>query len=95
MEHIRIERDGRLGLITIDRPDRHNSLDVQTAQDLRRAGLAMARAEDVGAVMIRGTAGVFCDLREAEPLDFIQGAKGMSVFFLSMALPALLAPMAF
>jgi hypothetical protein len=33
--------------------------------------------------------------REAEPVDFIQGAKGMSVFFISMALPALLAPMAF
>jgi hypothetical protein len=32
--------------------------------------------------------------REAEPLDFVEGAKGMSVFFLSMALPALVVPAA-
>ncbi len=33
--------------------------------------------------------------REAEPLDFVEGAKGMSVFFLSMALPAVAVPAAF
>ena len=33
--------------------------------------------------------------KEAEPLDFVEGAKGMSVFFLSMALPAVVVPAAF
>ena len=38
---------GRVGTITIDRPDRFNSLDVRTAQDFRRAGLRLrARRRD-------------------------------------------------
>ena len=49
-----------MGLITIDRPERFNSLDVATAQDLRRAGLQYARDEAVRAVVLRGTGGVFC-----------------------------------
>jgi len=58
--HIRLEHDGGVGLITIDRPQRFNSLDVTTAQDLRRAGLQMARDERVRAVILRGAAGAFC-----------------------------------
>jgi 2-(1,2-epoxy-1,2-dihydrophenyl)acetyl-CoA isomerase len=55
-----MEHDGGVGLITIDRPQRFNSLDVTTAQELRRAGLQMARDERVRAVILRGTAGAFC-----------------------------------
>jgi 2-(1,2-epoxy-1,2-dihydrophenyl)acetyl-CoA isomerase len=58
--HIRLERDGPVGVITIDRAQRFNSLDVATAQDLRRAGLQMARDEQVRAVILRGTGGAFC-----------------------------------
>jgi 2-(1,2-epoxy-1,2-dihydrophenyl)acetyl-CoA isomerase len=58
--HIRLDRDGAVGLITIDRPQRFNSLDVATARDLRRAGLQMARDEAVRAVVLRGAAGAFC-----------------------------------
>lgn len=58
--HIRMERDGAVGFITIDRPERYNSLDVQTARDLRRAGLQYARDADVRVVVIRGSGGVFC-----------------------------------
>jgi len=60
MEHIRMTRDGAVGVITIDRRDRFNSLDVTTAQDFRKAGLQMARADDVRCVIIRGAGGVFC-----------------------------------
>ena len=60
MAHIRSDREGAVGIITIDRPARFNSLDVTTAQDLRRAGLQMARDESVRAVILRGTAGAFC-----------------------------------
>jgi hypothetical protein len=31
-------------------------------------------------------------VREAEPADYVEGAKGMSLFFLSMALPAAIVP---
>ena len=63
MEHIRIERggdDGAVGLLTIDRRERFNSLDVRTARDLRKAGLQLARDTSVRAVVLRGTGGVFC-----------------------------------
>jgi 2-(1,2-epoxy-1,2-dihydrophenyl)acetyl-CoA isomerase len=58
--HIRLDREGAVGLITIDRPSRFNSLDVATARDLRRAGLQMARDEAVRAVVLRGVGGAFC-----------------------------------
>ena len=58
--HILCETCGGVGVITIDRPDHFNSLDVATAQDLRRAGLRLARDEAVRAVVIRGSGGVFC-----------------------------------
>ena len=58
--HIRTRIDGAVGFITIDRPERFNSLDVRTAQDLRRAGLAMARNAAVRAVVLSGVNGVFC-----------------------------------
>jgi 2-(1,2-epoxy-1,2-dihydrophenyl)acetyl-CoA isomerase len=58
--HIRTERDGAVGVITIDRRERFNAMDVATARDFRKAGLALARDAEVRAVIIRGTAGVFC-----------------------------------
>jgi 2-(1,2-epoxy-1,2-dihydrophenyl)acetyl-CoA isomerase len=60
MTHIRIERDGAVGLITIDRPERFNSLDVRTAQDFRRAGLQLAREHGIGAVVLKGLPKMFC-----------------------------------
>ena len=60
MEHIGIAREGPVGIITIDRTARFNSLDVATAQDLRRAGLQMARDDAVRAVILRGEGGAFC-----------------------------------
>ncbi|MFI5178145.1 MAG: enoyl-CoA hydratase/isomerase family protein [Vicinamibacterales bacterium] len=53
-------RQGGVGLITINRPDRFNSLDVRTAQDLRRAGLQFARDDAVRVVVLRGLSGMFC-----------------------------------
>lgn len=58
--HIRTERDGAVGIITIDRRERFNSLDVATAQDLRKAGLQHARDDSIRAVILRGADGVFC-----------------------------------
>jgi len=60
MQHIRLERAGAVGLITIDRPERFNSLDVRTAQELRQAGLQFARDVNVRAVVLRGLPGMFC-----------------------------------
>ena len=59
-EHIHMRIEHAVGYITIERPGRFNSLDVSTAQDLRKAGLMMARDDRVRAVVIAGTNGVFC-----------------------------------
>ena len=76
MTNIRAETSGAVGVITIDRRERFNSFDVETARDFRKAGLAFARDEALRAVVIRGAGGVFCsgaDLkyiaRGGEPSD--------------------------
>lgn len=68
---------GTVGVITIARRERFNSMDVTTAREFRAAGLAMARDSAVRAVVIRGEDGVFCSgadlkyIRErGEPADF-------------------------
>lgn len=58
--HIDVERIGAVGRITIRRPERFNSLDVQTAQDFRRAGLQLARDDRLRVVVLRGLPGMFC-----------------------------------
>jgi 2-(1,2-epoxy-1,2-dihydrophenyl)acetyl-CoA isomerase len=60
MDHIRMTRDGAVGIITIDRRERFNAMDVTTAQEFRKAGLQFARAEDVRCVVLRGAGGIFC-----------------------------------
>jgi 2-(1,2-epoxy-1,2-dihydrophenyl)acetyl-CoA isomerase len=59
-EHIHTRVVDAVGYITIDRPERFNSLDVRTAQDLRRAGLMLARDSGVRVVVLCGSNGVFC-----------------------------------
>jgi len=58
--HIRARVADGIGHLAIDRPERFNSLDVQTAQDLRKAGLAMARDDRARVVVLWGIAGIFC-----------------------------------
>ncbi len=60
MTHILVDRHDAVGRITIDRRSRLNSLDVDTARDLRKAGLQMARDPQVRAVILRAEGGVFC-----------------------------------
>ncbi|HET7433411.1 MAG TPA: enoyl-CoA hydratase-related protein [Thermoanaerobaculia bacterium] len=60
MTHILTSIDDAVGTITLDRRERFNSLDVETARDLRKAGLQMARDASVRAVVLRGAGGVFC-----------------------------------
>lgn len=60
MTHIRVDHHDRVAVISIDRRDRFNSLDVETARDLRKAGLQCARDEHITVVVLRGEGGVFC-----------------------------------
>jgi 2-(1,2-epoxy-1,2-dihydrophenyl)acetyl-CoA isomerase len=58
--HIRTEVEKGVGILTIDRRQRFNSLDISTARDLRKAGLQLARDPAVRVVVLRGVPGVFC-----------------------------------
>ena len=69
-DSILLERAGAVGVITISRPERFNSLDVETARELRRAGLQCARDKEVRAVVLRGSGGVFCS---GADLKYIRG----------------------
>lgn len=83
--HIRTELDGAVGVITIDRLERFNSMDVTTARDFRRAGLQMARDDRARCVIVKGTGQIFCsgaDLkyirtRSGKPdFSYLRGANG-------------------
>ena len=68
--HIHTRIDDGIGHITIDRPESYNSLDVTTAQDLRKAGLAMARDDEARVVVLWGRPGIFCS---GADLKYIRG----------------------
>jgi len=69
-KHIRTRVEDAVGYIAIDRPERFNSLDVRTAQDLRHAGLALARDSNVRVVVLSGINGMFCS---GADLKYIRG----------------------
>lgn len=97
MTHVRIDRlgdglggrPGSVGRITLDRPERHNALDLATAQDLRRAGLQLSRDEGVRVVVLRGLPSVFCsgvDLRYVRAVR--DGADAPELAYLRAGAPA-------
>lgn len=78
-------RDGPVGVITLNRPERFNALDVAMARDFRKAGLGFARDAEVRAVVICGLPAMFCsgaDLKfirdggDAGDLAYLVGAQG-------------------
>jgi 2-(1,2-epoxy-1,2-dihydrophenyl)acetyl-CoA isomerase len=71
--HIRTSLDGAVGVITIDRPERFNSMDVATARDFRRAGLQLARDDRARCVVVRGTGKIFCS---GADLKYIRARSG-------------------
>ena len=73
--------DGAVGTITIDRPERLNSLDDETARDLRKAGLRFARDASIRAVVLRGSGGVFCS---GADLKYIRAAGAFDEAFRSV-----------
>jgi 2-(1,2-epoxy-1,2-dihydrophenyl)acetyl-CoA isomerase len=60
VKHILVTQDDGVATITIDRLERFNSMDVETAQDFRKAGLGCARDSAVRCVVVRGSGGIFC-----------------------------------
>jgi 2-(1,2-epoxy-1,2-dihydrophenyl)acetyl-CoA isomerase len=68
--HIHTRIANGVGHLTIDRTAHFNSLDVETARDLRQAGLALARNDDVRVMVLWGAGGIFCS---GADLKYIHG----------------------
>jgi len=60
MSAILADRYGAVGILTINRLERFNAMDVETAQDFRRTALQFARDTSIRAVVIKGVPGIFC-----------------------------------
>jgi enoyl-CoA hydratase len=65
---VRIDRQGRVGVLTIDRPKARNAVNPATAQALYDACLAQDRDGDIDVIILTGADGAFCagfDLKTA------------------------------
>ncbi|HEX6703495.1 MAG TPA: enoyl-CoA hydratase family protein [Albitalea sp.] len=58
--HVRWHVDGRVGVITLDRPERKNPLTFDSYAELRDLFRTLAQADDVRAIVIQGAGGNFC-----------------------------------
>ena len=59
-EHFLWERDGDLGLVTLNRPDRKNPLTFESYAELRDTFRALVGNDSVRAIVISGQGGNFC-----------------------------------
>ena len=58
--HFRFAVAGKVGVVTLDRPDRKNPLTFDSYAELRDLFRLLARANDVRAVVLQGAGGNFC-----------------------------------
>ena len=58
--HFRWRREGRVGVITLDRPERKNPLTFESYAELRDFFRALIAVETVRAVVVTGAGGNFC-----------------------------------
>ena len=56
---VRVERRGHVGIVTIDRPERRNALNLQVKRDLVEHLEALASDDAVSAVVLTGSEGCF------------------------------------
>jgi len=59
-EHFQWQVDGRVGVITLDRPERKNPLTLESYRELTDTFIALQSVQDVRAIVITGAGGNFC-----------------------------------
>ena len=57
---VRIETQGAVATVVIDRPERKNAVDARTSQDLTEAFRAVEADEAIGAAVLWGAGETFC-----------------------------------
>jgi enoyl-CoA hydratase/carnithine racemase len=58
--HFQWRRDGRVGVVTLNRPERKNPLTFESYAELRDLFRALAAAPEIRAIVITGAGGNFC-----------------------------------
>ncbi|HET9168394.1 MAG TPA: enoyl-CoA hydratase [Actinospica sp.] len=72
-ETIKVERRGRVGLITLDRPEALNALNTQLMHEVVAAAEDFDRDPEIGALVLTGSERAFAagaDIKEMASLDF-------------------------
>jgi enoyl-CoA hydratase len=91
---VRYERSGSASVLTIDRPERRNAVDGETAE-LLREGLERFEQDDEARVLVlTGSDVAFCagaDLKALETLDIEHGSGPMGFTLLTPSKPAIAA----
>ena len=60
LETIRFERRGRVGLLTLDRPERLNAISARMMDEVEAVLDAAAEDDGLGAVVVCGAGRAFC-----------------------------------
>ncbi|PKU22500.1 enoyl-CoA hydratase/isomerase family protein [Telmatospirillum siberiense] len=60
MAHIQVSRRGKIGIVTINRPDARNALTLEMYHGLNGAFASLEEAPDVNAIVLTGTPPSFC-----------------------------------
>lgn len=77
-EHIIVEREGRVGRIRLNRPQRMNALSVALMDEVGEALAELARDDGIGAVILTGDARAFAagaDIGDMSELDYAEVLK--------------------
>ncbi|MGW1173944.1 enoyl-CoA hydratase [Kitasatospora sp. NPDC002543] len=78
-ETILVERKGRVGLITLDRPKALNALNTLLMTEVVAAATDFDRDPEIGCLVITGSDKAFAagaDIKEMQPLDFVDAYLG-------------------
>lgn len=73
-ETIRVERAGRVAVLTLDRPEVLNALDLQVMDEIVAAAEELDRDPDVGALVVTGSRKAFAagaDIKEMQPRGYM------------------------
>jgi enoyl-CoA hydratase len=57
---LRVERDGHVAVVTLDRPEKRNALSIQLRWELAAAFAGLAADDDVHCVLLTGAGSAFC-----------------------------------
>uniref|UniRef100_UPI003A83E781 enoyl-CoA hydratase-related protein n=1 Tax=Kitasatospora sp. SC0581 TaxID=3394360 RepID=UPI003A83E781 len=76
---ILVERKGRVGLITLDRPKALNALNTRLMNEVVAAATEFDRDSEIGCLVVTGSEKAFAagaDIKEMQSLDFVDAYLG-------------------